>query len=108
MADIKTLEEQLAAIQKQIEREKKKAVIIEKIKAMAEHEGYTIEELFAGASVGGGERKSRKPKAKAVYQNPENKRQDWSGPEAQPNKPQWVIDYEAAGGNIEDCRIPGR
>jgi DNA-binding protein H-NS len=76
----------------------------EKIRTEAQKLGYSIEELFGESSneTSMGERRSRK---KAMYQNPTNKRQTWSGDS---DEPQWVLDWVASGKNIEDARFPGR
>lgn len=106
---IQTLEQQMAAIQEQLKREKGKEDARAKVADLLTKLGYSFDELYgpekSTAAASGG--RVKKKRAKPMYQNPENKKQSWSGPEASPNKPQWVVEYEAAGGNIEDCRIKG-
>ena len=42
---------------------------------------------------------------KIKYQNPNNPEETWTGLGAKAKRPKWVLDYEAAGGNIKDCLI---
>lgn len=102
MDNIKQLEEQMAALQAQIEREKGKAKAKDEVEALAKKLGYTIAELFGSVSASPAKKNSNRKQDK--YQNPENLRQRWSGETA---KPQWVKDWEASGKSIEECRIAG-
>lgn len=43
----------------------------------------------------------KKPK----YRNPNNPDDTWTGLGATSRRPKWVVEYEAAGGKIEDCLI---
>lgn len=39
------------------------------------------------------------------YRNPNNSNETWTGLGAKSRRPKWVVDYEAAGGNIKDCLV---
>ncbi len=104
---IEKLKAERAALDQMIQKEEGKAALRTKIESLITEAGYTMDELYPPK---GSATKSDKPKgtrAKPKYQNPDNKREKWAGPEVS-NAPQWVVDYEAAGGNLEDLRIQGK
>lgn len=112
---IEALEQQLAAVQEALNKERGKADAVKQVQDLVEKLGYTVEELFAPAAtkapraakaaVGGTTPTGRKKytKTKPMYQSPLDKRQSWVGP-SRP-KPAWVIEWEEAGKDIEDCRV---
>lgn len=70
----------------------------EKILAILENEGITLEQLFAGR---GPVRKTRRP-AKAKYRNPADRGETWSG---RGKRPRWFTAALAAGKKEKDLLI---
>lgn len=89
-------------IQEQLSKEKGKAEARQKVEEFTKKLGYAVEELF-GMNEDAKEKTRKYVKKKPMYVDPDDKRRSWVGPSRK--KPQWVKDYEAAGGNIEDFRV---
>ncbi len=100
---IQALEQQLAQIQQEIEHEKGKQEVRDKITELLDEAGYTFEDLY-GTKKTTSPSGTRKSYAKAKYQHPENLRKTWSGNNP---KPKWVKEIEAKGEDIENYRIKG-
>ena len=81
------------AIAKKSEREKLE--LKEKLEALASESGYTLEELTKIKT----KKKSLSP---ALYQNPDDKTQTWSG---KGRKPNWLLTQLEAGKSVEDFKI---
>jgi DNA-binding protein H-NS len=96
MSTLNVLEAQLAEIQAQIEKEKGKENAKQQVSDLIKSLGYSFDELYGEQPKASG---NKKPRSKSKYQNPENKRQRWNGEGA---KPQWVVEFEANGGNLAD------
>ena len=91
-----------------LKKRKPIATVRSKITAQAEAEGYTIEELFGGATA------TRKVAKKAVrkgrklgkvppkYRNPANKDETWTG---RGKQPRWLAAQVAKGKKVEDFLI---
>jgi DNA-binding protein H-NS len=110
LTKIAELEAQIATLKAQIEKEKGKADAKEQVEALIKKLGYTHAELFGEVALPKQARVSgnRKPKAKPMYVNPADGRQSWVGPELRPTKPDWVVQLEAEGKNIEDYRVSSK
>lgn len=80
-----------------------------KVTAVALKAGYTIEELFGGQATSKGTT-SKAPRRKATskvepkYQNPENKRETWTG---RGRMPRWLAEKTKFGRSPMDFLIPG-
>lgn len=101
---IQTIKKKQDELTQQLERHQEALELKRKIEGLLEDQPFTIEELF-------GLNRSKGGRKKAVYQNPNDKRQTWSGVESKrypEGKPGWVMDVFKSGGNIEDYRIEGR
>ena len=64
---------------------------------IAQSLGLTPEEILSGEKT-----KEKRARVKAKYQNPDNKRQTWSGRGPQPK---WIKDLLAAGTTLADLEI---
>jgi len=79
---------------------------------LAKVEGYTIEELFGGASPAPRARKAAKAPSKAAgrklgkvapkYRNPANSKETWTG---RGKQPRWLAELTAKGKKVEDYLI---
>lgn len=95
-----------------LKKRKPIATVRSKITAQAEAEGYTIEELFGGATVRTpavrkvakkATRKGRKlGKVPPKYRNPANKTETWTG---RGKQPRWLAGQVAKGKKVEDFLI---
>ena len=95
-----------------LKKRKPIATVRSKITAQAEAEGYTIEELFGGAT--GTKTAARKVAKKAPrkgrklgkvppkYRNPANKTETWTG---RGKQPRWLAAQVAKGKKVEDFLI---
>jgi hypothetical protein len=106
---IAELEAQMATLAAQIEKEKGKIAAREAVDALIAKLGYTFEDLFVNGEKVAKEKGERKKftRQPAMYKNPTNLRQSWVGPANGSEKPQWVLDFEAAGGDLEATRVKG-
>lgn len=97
---------QLADLKKQIDveivrrRESEKQNLRAEIQRLAAAAGLSVEEILAEIS----EKKSRKSTVTGIaqYANPADNSQTWTG---RGRKPQWVIEWLAAGKSLDDLRI---
>ena len=99
---------------KQLAKRKPVAVVKQKLAALAKAEGYSLAEIFAGASAAaaspsaGKTKKSSRPssnkgiKVPAKYRNPANTAQTWAGRGQQPN---WLVAEIAKGKGLADFTI---
>lgn len=74
----------------------------EKIEAMLEAEGLTIEEVFGSARRGRGGSRTKGTTVKPKYRNPANPAQTWAG---RGKRPRWFNDALAAGKKEKDLLI---
>lgn len=105
---IAELEAQMGALAAQIEKEKGKIAAREAVDALITKLGYTFEDLFGNGEKIAKEKATERKKftrQPAMYKNPANLRQSWVGPANGSEKPQWVLDFEAAGGDLETTRV---
>jgi DNA-binding protein H-NS len=82
----------------EVRREKERQEIYQKINAIASESGFSLSELV---SIKQG-KTGNKPTTKAVYQNPNNKEQGWSG---KGRKPNWMVELLEAGRKLEEFAI---
>jgi len=101
-----------------LNKRKPLAAVRKKIAQLIKAEGYTVEELFAGAAApraakagpkaakpaAAGARKARKPLGKVApkYRNPANTGETWTG---RGKQPRWLAAYTAAGRKLDDFLI---
>lgn len=78
-------------------RRERVAKVREKVVALAESEGYTVEELFGSRA-----RKKTRRKAAAKYRNPSDRTQTWSG---RGKRPRWFNAALAAGKKEKDLLV---
>ena len=79
-----------------------KEAAIEKLKAIAQEHGFTLEELTGKRKTkGAGSRGLQEPVA-AKYANPDNPSQTWSG---RGRQPVWVRDALASGKTLDSLKI---
>ncbi|MGN6513685.1 MAG: H-NS histone family protein [Lysobacteraceae bacterium] len=84
------------------------AAVRKKVRALAESEGYSIAELFGGASA----TKAAKPRAGAAgrklgkvpakYRNPANPKETWTG---RGKQPRWLATETAKGRKLDEFLI---
>lgn len=90
------------------------SVVRKKVTSLLRNEGYTVAELFGGATAAAasGERKARAPakarkpigKVAPKYRNPDNPNETWTGR----GKPKsWLATKLAGGAQLEDFLIKG-
>ncbi len=103
LAELKSL---YAKVAEEIEHARKRDLDAARtqIQEIARSVGLSVHEI-AGAKTKGNIVKEQKAPLAAVYRNPANSSQQWSG---RGRPPAWVKDRLAAGGNIEDFRITKR
>jgi DNA-binding protein H-NS len=96
---IEQLETLLADIQKRLSelRQEKRKEAFQQLDAMAKELGLAKEDLAARYA----KTPRRRNPAPALYRNPMNPEQTWTG---KGRKPQWVQDYLAAGKSLEDLK----
>ncbi|SMC28852.1 DNA-binding protein H-NS [Andreprevotia lacus DSM 23236] len=74
--------------------------LLDELKALAAEKGFSLRELL------GEPEKPAKQKTKikgiARYRNPQDRNQTWTG---HGRKPQWVVDFLSAGGQLDQLRI---
>lgn len=116
--DIKALDERqlkalIAAAERRLQllaQRRSAAVVRRELVAAAAECGYSIEELFAGASAvsvpaGSASRRRRKTgKVAPKYRDPENRRNTWTG---RGRMPRWLADKTRHGRSATDFLIPG-
>ena len=71
----------------------------QEMKRVAEKYGFSIDDLVGSGNAGG--RRSRGPKKAVEFRHPDDAAKTWTG---RGRKPNWVKDWEAAGGSIEELR----
>lgn len=102
--EVKIIDEQIAALQTQKKEllDAKRTTALAQAKTLVRAFGFTAEELElvapAKASTGAGKKTGKR---EPIYRNPNNPNETWAGGA----KPKWVQAFEAAGGNVETCRI---
>ncbi len=105
MADLSTLSlVELADLKKRIDVEIVRRKETEKLNLRAEMQRMAAAAGLSLADVMGTEKKVRKVTSGGVaqFRNPANPEQTWTG---RGRKPQWVLDWTAAGKSIDDLRI---
>lgn len=102
-----------------LNKRKPVAAVRKKVVALLKAEGYSLEELFAGAAPAAARagrpakaaktaapaaRKARKPLGKVApkYRNPANTGETWTG---RGKQPRWLAGYTAAGRKLEEFLI---
>ena len=100
---LEELERKKAEIEAEIERERGKEEARQKVEALAEKLGYTIEELFL--SNDDAQSKPRRAKAKPKYRDPENHRKSWAGEDSGRPMPEWLRDKLDAGHKLKEFLI---
>lgn len=102
------------ALDKEIEKardaEKEAAIksireLIDLFKLTAKDCGFKSSGTKKKASEDGNKPDGRSAPKKPKYRNPNNPDDTWTGLGATSRRPKWVVEYEAAGGKIEDCLI---
>lgn len=88
---------QRAESRKQELDSEQRAKVRAKVEALAQSEGYTIEELFGSRG-----RKKTRRKAAAKYRNPSNHAETWSG---RGKRPRWFNAALASGKKEKDLLI---
>lgn len=97
--------EELRQLQKDIDKElsarrrdeQKQAK--QELKQVAERYGFSVEELVGAA--GGGRKTRTSAKAGVTFRHPDDPSKTWTG---RGRKPNWVKEWEATGGSLEDLR----
>ena len=74
--------------------EQEKVELKEKLANIASEAGYSLEELA--------KTKTKKKPNSPLYQNPDDKKETWSG---RGRKPNWLVTQLEAGKNLEDFKI---
>lgn len=98
---------QLRELQEQVKKElaqreiQERAQAIEKIQAIANSVGASVEELVAGLKTGA-KLKAAGSEVAPRYRNPADAGQQWTG---RGRQPKWVKDWVEAGNDIEGLRI---
>lgn len=98
---------QLYQLQKDLEREISHRKVEERqrtlsdLQKLAAERGFSLGELVSGAESGKRAGGKRGPVA-AQFKNPADANQTWTG---RGRKPQWVNDFLAKGGQLEELRI---
>jgi len=82
----------------EVRRDKERQEVYQKINAIASESGFSLSDFV---SIKSG-KTDKKPTAKAVYQNPNNKEQGWSG---KGRKPNWLVELLEAGRQLEEFVI---
>ena len=112
--ELEALIAQASQRKKQLAKRKPMAVVKQKLAALARAEGYSLAELFSGATsstakpMPGKSKKSARPssnkgiKVPAKYRNPANAAQTWAGRGQQPN---WMAAEIARGKSLTDFAI---
>ena len=112
--ELESLIAQASQRKKQLAKRKPMAVVKQKLAALAKAEGYSLAELFSGATssaakpMPGKSKKSARPssnkgiKVPAKYRNPANAAQTWAGRGQQPN---WMAAEIARGKSLTDFAI---
>ncbi|TQE99088.1 MAG: H-NS histone family protein [Spiribacter salinus] len=97
---IKQLEQLKRDIEKEVARkqheEKKEA--LREAKRVAQKYGFALDDLVGGAP----KAKKRTGKAPAKFCHPDDPSKTWSG---RGRKPQWIKEWEQAGGDLEKLRV---
>lgn len=101
-SELLSIDKQIEALQAERDKVAGKAKAIKEVEALAEKLGYSIDELFGNTKA---PTKTGRTRAKAKYQNPEKLRQTWSGIG---DKPAWIVEFEANGGNLSDIPFGGK
>ena len=71
----------------------------QEMKQVAERYGFSVEELVGATGAG---RKTRAPaKAGVTFRHPDDPSKTWTG---RGRKPNWVKEWEAGGGSVEELR----
>lgn len=94
------LKELLAMIPAEIlKRERdEKASALKELAAFAAERGFRLDELMGGISA---DKKARVPVA-VKYKHPQNTELAWTG---RGRQPKWVVEFLAAGGNLEQLSV---
>jgi len=114
--ELEALIAQASQRKKQLAKRKPIALVRQKLAALAKAEGYTLEEIFAGAPAakaagkpGSGKAKkaarasgSKGVKVPPKFRNPANAAQTWAGRGQQPN---WLAAEIAKGRSLADFAI---
>ncbi len=78
-------------------KERERAELKQKIQAMAENSGFSVNDLFGGRGAGKG-----RSSGVAKYRNPDNSSETWTG---RGRKPNWLIARLNKGAKIADFEI---
>ena len=78
-------------------KDRERAELKQKIHAMAEHSGFSVNELFGGRGAGKG-----KSTGVAKYKNPDNHSETWTG---RGRKPNWLLARLHKGAKMSDFEI---
>ena len=74
--------------------EQEKVALKEKLASIASEAGYSLDELT--------KTKTKKKPSSPLYQNPDDKKETWSG---RGRKPNWLLTQIEAGKTLEDFKI---
>ncbi len=89
----KTIDKEITQRRKDEEKQAR-----EELKAVAEKYGFTLNELLEAR----GQTKTSSSGSPAKFRHPSDASKTWTG---KGRKPAWLREWEANGGNKEDCRI---
>lgn len=78
-------------------KERERAELKQKIQALAEHSGFSVNDLFGGRGAGKG-----RSSGIAKYRNPDDASETWTG---RGRKPNWLIARLSKGAKIADFEI---
>jgi len=78
-------------------KDRERAELKHKIQTMAEHSGFSVNELFGGRGASKG-----RSSGIAKYKNPENHSETWTG---RGRKPNWLIARLSKGAKMADFEI---
>lgn len=101
---IEEIEKQIAALQALKDHVQGLDEAREKVEALAEELGYTIDELFYPHKKDTSTTQ-RRAKAKPKYRDPENHRKSWAGEDSGRPMPEWLKEKLEAGHKIEEFLI---
>jgi DNA-binding protein H-NS len=78
-------------------KDRERAEVKHKIAALAEHAGFSVNELF-----GGGKGGAKGGKVAVKYMNPDNKSETWTG---RGRQPRWLVAKLSKGSKIADFEL---
>ena|SRR5690606_11683672 len=83
-------------------RERERAEVRQKIEAIVQNAGFSVNELFGGRSSPGRASVGKGRQVAAKYVNPDNRSETWSG---RGRKPRWLTAKLEKGAKLEDFAV---